>query len=125
MKLKRLDPEEKPLHDLDPRWLGEYDPTAADTSIPTKLANAPRLKMTVADVLEQNLPANKNFSIIVPATTKNPDCYWFVTGITKKTARYIEAEVDFHSPTPNPLGVSVAFIVRMNPKARLHIIVNQ
>lgn len=99
-----------------------YDPNADDRTLePTEFAKSPiRMKMTVEDVLEQGLVDNPNITIVVPVhIDRFPNSYLTVNALSPDGKR-IRAELDWHSNVEFHATPSV----RMNPKARLHIIVN-
>jgi len=118
----------KRLQYEDIEWqLGlDYDPTAPDSTLaPTEFINAPvRLKMTAEDVLEQRLHENPNIKVIIPNHIRRfGDCYLAVAemhrveGDTRLTVR-----MEWNTSTG--IGHMIEKLtVRMNPKARLHIIV--
>ncbi len=104
----------------------DYDPTAPDSTLaPTEFINAPiRMKMTAEDVLEQRLHENPNIKVIIPNHIRRfGDCYLTVAemhhieGDTRLTVR-----MEWNTSTGKGHMIE-KLTVRMNPKARLHIIV--
>ena len=113
----------------DVEWqLGlDYDPTAPDSTLaPTEFINAPiRMKMTAEDVLAQRLHENPNLKVIIPTyiARRFPDCYLTVAEMspTEGCGR-ITVRMEWNTST-NKEHFIETLTVRMNPKARLHIIV--
>lgn len=97
-----------------------YDPNAPDETLAPRFRDAPvRFTMTVEDVMHQNLVANPYIKIVVPMGISLQDAYMGIKTL-KPSGRRIQVELDF---VASRIFMG-HLIVRMNPKARLHIIVN-
>ncbi len=104
-----------------------YDATAPDKDLPRHLATSVRMKMTAVDVMEQGLFQDPHIRVVVPIECHDfPNCHFEVVAMEKPSPRSprIDVRIKYIAPESNRLS-GFAHTVRMNPKARLHIIVNQ
>lgn len=89
-----------------------------------KLANRPRIVLSAREAYEQGIVTedgvNPQWIAVVPVYAWAPDCYM----AAKNLAPRKDGTFDMECHQPNLCDGNIVTDLRLNPKARLHIVVN-